>query len=508
MRAAVRALALAALVVLAGCNVPFVQSGQPTVDGAGGDNATATTATPRPGADSVDPGDQVVYPGQRRTLTAIEPEETPGPDVEEVPVSGDESPVDAGRVFDRVEAILGTQADPPEVSVTDGFGGGGYSRSQDDAFEAMLGIGAPQPVSEAEGAVQVGGATFPSGRVTLANDGGSANDFERTLAHEYAHVVQFDLGAMDWIRDGLPADRQQTTDGQLTESSVVEGGATYLATQYGIRYQHGFNTETTQILRIYRNASAGTRLLWGPYLYGSLYIQDRIDSPDLLWTVYRLPPDTTEQVLHGGTDQPVPLAVASTGTDYGEPWEVTDRDSRGELFVRIMLRTELEAERAAHAATGWGNDRVLLYERTYEENAFVWTLRWDDAANATEFEEAFEAYLNNRGMLDDGRWEVGDDEFRLASIDDRTLAVVAGPTDFVTGVEITERGDRIEVTPPEETGERETTAPEPDEGDGDDSPGDPWGGDPGGDDAGEATPREDGSGEDGDGDGIDDPLLP
>jgi hypothetical protein len=512
MRAAGSALALAALLVLAGCNAPFVQSGdQTTVEGPAGETP-AETATPRPGADSVDPGDQVIYPDQRRTMTPVEPQATPESQAEEVPVSGDDLPVDATRVFSRVEALAGTQAEPPEVSVSDGFGGGSYTRTQDDSFEAMLGIGAPEPVDEAEGAVQVGGATFPSGRVTLANEGGSANDFERTLAHEYAHVVQFDLGAMEWIRDGMPADRRETSDGQLAESSVVEGGATYLSTQYGIRYQPGFSTETTQILRIYRNASAGTRLVWAPYLYGSLYIQDRIASPNLLWTVYRLPPDTTEQVLHGGNDQPVPLDVRSTGSGYDEPWEVSERDSRGELFVRILLRTELEAERAAHAATGWGNDRVLLYERDFEETAFVWTLRWDDATNATEFREAFEAYLNDRGTLEDGRWDVGENEFRLESVDDRTIAVVAGPSDFVTGVEITDRGDTVEVTPPEDAGEPETPTADPDGDDGDDTGENPWGGNPGegGDDEtprGDEDDESDGDGAD-DGDGITDPLLP
>jgi hypothetical protein len=219
----------------------------------------------------------------------------------------------------------------------------------------------------------------------------------------------------------------------------------------------------------------------------------------------------------------VPLSVRSTSS-YDDPWDVAERDSRGELFVRIMLRTQLEAQRAADAATGWGNDRVLLYERGYEENAFVWTLRWDDAANATEFEEAFEDYLNDRGLYDDGSWGVDGNEFRLESIDDRTIAVVAGPTDFVAGVEVTESGDTVQVSPPDDPQETESGA-DRDDDDGDDTGGDGWGPDPGGDDStgddrtGEdpRTPREDGERDsddsdgddsDGDGDGIDDPLLP
>jgi len=455
MRAAARALTLVVIVVLAGCNAPLADSGTetPVDDEASTVSTPAEAETPVPtpeqaGTDSLDPGEQALDPDERPRPTTVDPPGTVTPDT--VQVTGDDAPVEAGRVFARVERVLGTQADPPDVRVAGDFGGGSRSiGQQDDPFEEQLGIGPPQRVSEAEGAVQVGGATFPSGDVTIADLGGTPRDFERTLAHEYAHVVQFDLGAMEWVTDGIPAERRDTTDGQLTEQSVVEGGATYLATQYGLRYMQDFNTETTQILRLYRNGTAGTRLLWAPYLYGSLYIENRIDSPGLLWTVYRLPPDTTEQVLHGGHDDPAPLDVEST-TDYGDEWTVEERDSRGELFTRIALRTQLDAERAAEAATGWGNDRLLTYERDFDEHAFVWTLRWDDAENATEFREAFESSLDERGTNREDRWRVDGDEYRLVTVDDRTVAVVTGPTRFVVGTAVTARGDTVAVSRPED----------------------------------------------------------
>jgi hypothetical protein len=72
--------------------------------------------------------------------------------------------------------------------------------------------------------------------------------------------------------------------------------------------------------------------------------------------------------------------------------EHTNRRQFGELFVRSLFGTGLNESAAAELADGWGNDRQLEFEGT-NSTGFAWVLRWDDAANATEFENGVATYL-------------------------------------------------------------------------------------------------------------------
>lgn len=96
---------------------------------------------------------------------------------------------------------------------------------------------------------------------------------------------------------------------------------------------------------------------------------------------------------------------------------------RSEAFVRTFLEVGLEPERAARAAAGWGNDTLRIARSGADGVAYVWVLRWDDAANASEFEAALRASL-------DGRADRVGDGWRLEAIDG--IATVRSPTDRTT----------------------------------------------------------------------------
>lgn len=363
MRRRLPVLVTLLLVVVAGCNAPLADDNVTTRDD--GDETSALTTVPS-------------TPEPRRDPTGVPTSSgTPTPMPADVAVSTD-LPVDSGRTFARVRQLLNTSAEPPTVKVYEGrTTGGTFSSLQRDQFEAMLGIGPPQPVDDSD--LQVGGMTLPTGRIYLVPRAGRASEIERTLAHEFTHAVQFDQGVRTSIRRRFPAERLETSDGTLAERSLLEGAAVYTASEYVRRYQPHYPTERTQIARLYRNATAGTKLYWAAYYHGAAYVQSVVDAPSQLQRVYRSPPTTTEQLLHKNGDVPDRLRVYAADGD--SPWTVTERNSRGELFTRIVLGTEVSTPRAKRGASGWGNDQVLTF-RGGPGPSFAWVTRWDDAANA------------------------------------------------------------------------------------------------------------------------------
>jgi hypothetical protein len=72
-------------------------------------------------------------------------------------------------------------------------------------------------------------------------------------------------------------------------------------------------------------------------------------------------------------------------------------------------------------------------------------LRWDTESDAGEFESAFERYLDARGKRTSGDWRVGDDRFRVATVDDRTVAVITGNETFVNAATVTEKNRNVTV---------------------------------------------------------------
>ena len=422
-------LGTALLVVLAGCNAPLSEERRtPTETDVAETPPTTIPATPEPRRDV---SNRTPYPA------------TPTPRPADVVVRED-LPVDANRTFARVRQLLDARTEPPTVEVYSGpTTGGTISAFGQDAFENVLGIGPPRPVDDST--LQVGGLTMPTGTVYLVPRAGRSAEIERTLAHEFTHTVQFSQDARWEISRALPADRRDTADGTLVERSVLEGAAVYTASEYARRYQPRFPTEKTQIDRLYGNASAGTKLYWAAYHHGAEYVRSRADAPSDLTSVYRSPPATTEQLLHGNGDDPARLRVYAA--DGESKWYVDTRDSRGELFVRVALGTELPATTARQAATGWGNDEVLVFDGGAGRN-FVWVTRWDDAANASEFAAAADRFLDGHASPDGEHWDNDLGTYELDRIGDRTVVLLAGTDRFVTETVVREERTRVYVEPP------------------------------------------------------------
>ncbi|GAB7093530.1 hypothetical protein JCM30237_06820 [Halolamina litorea] len=366
------------------------------------------------------------------TPAATESDEPSTPSTS-VTVLGD-LPFDATTVFERVTTLTGERVDGPVVYVEPPSE---MSTSVLDArrssFRAALGIDPP--------------ARNDSERLTLAayaaSDGNSVHVNEETLsdpvaaevtvAHEFVHVVQFRRGWADsvWFVD--PAVRGgMNYDGRLTYYLVIEGAAEYVEDDYVEQFLPERAGEDS-LRAAYRNGSAYQRLNLARYVLGAEYVADRVDSPGELASVHRSPPRSSEQVLHNSTD-PVESLTVTTG-DTGN-WSERHRDRQGELFLRIALRTELNRSAAVDAAAGWGEDRRITFERG-NRTATAWTLHWDDAANATEFERSFRRYLDAKATREGGVWSGNENgsgnatAYRVVEPNEETTVVLLGDESFV-----------------------------------------------------------------------------
>lgn len=378
----------------------------------------------------------------------------------DIAVTGGSLPFDVGRTFAGVEQRVGRDVEPPDtIEFTSDFNWD--SEAEPDRFERLLGV-EPRPVTYY-------GAADRDGRLLL-NPVLEERPVlaEVVLAHEFAHLAQYQTDEdVDYAGESY--------DGQVTRRAVLEGAASYVAQDYWERcIQEEPSTE--QVHReTYRDGSVIGKLNEAPYWFGYRFADRTVNSPEAAVTLHHAEgPETGEQLLHGlepASEPPVPLAVSVVAP--GE-WEPTHEGARGEMFARVVLQAALDRSTAKRAAAGWGNDSVVRFDGP--EEGYAWVLRWDDAANASEFETAFEEFLDRRADRTDDGWRGDDGHYRLVRADDRTTVVLLGPEDLVANTAVSADGAAVTLAPsgsealtPEDTptatatdGGAATTDPAPD----------------------------------------------
>jgi len=416
MRRSIPALALAVLLVLAGCSAP-VATDAPRTDAPDADTSTVAPETTAP--------DPTTTAAETTTQQPTTESPTPDADDVDVPVTGGDLPVDVDRIYARVQALTGLTADAPVVEVQElrnrsGTAGG-------TPFQDALGL--TGGTLDDVGCGSIAQASAGGSRVSIATEGLTDAEIELVLAHEFVHVLQ----ANNDLR--IRSDRR-VREAFTVRRALTEGGAVYVANEYAKQYDltWGSGDRPLDLRRcFYEQSPDGLRTLAGVYYFGGAYFDATLDDPRSLATVYEDPPETTEELLHAraaGTDPSVPLSVDATTDD----WQVEFRGAYGELHTRNALATELDASRAAAGADGWGNDTVVGFSRE-DRTGFVWVHAWDDADEAAEFADAAEAYAT-----------ASDGDVRVRRVDARTTALVLGDESFVAGVTVEESNDTVTVT--------------------------------------------------------------
>jgi len=442
------ALALACLLVLAGCSYGY--AGPATTPGPVSTSTAVQTATGAPQA-GTSTGTTTVTPTRPTPVTPTTTSPTPKPQsptpsstsavLGRIRVVGGTLPVDEERVYERTLRLLDRDVDGPERIRIRNLSALSADGGEQREFFRLMGLERDARPNDTD--VGVAAYVADPDEVNVNRRAVDApTRLEHTLAHEYVHVVQFRTGAVTGAR--LATD--VTLDGRTAWRAAVEGAATYVEDSYWREYGRDGTRPVVSVRGLYANASGSGRFAVAPYRFGADYAAERVDSPANLSVVYRDPPRTTEQVLHPGTEEGAAnLSVAATD---GDDWLAVPGERRmGELFVRVALSTGVEADAARRGADGWGTDRRLDFVGPDGREGYAWVLRWDDERNATEFASVTTEWLDARAERSGDGWRRDTATYRLQRVDDRTVVLYAGVAGFVRNASATVRDGTVEVRP-------------------------------------------------------------
>jgi len=379
----------------------------------------------------------VAVPLVTELLTAAGEDAGPAGDADGVR-SDDRLPADPDEVLTRVETLTGAEdLEDVNVVIENGSNVAGGSGESPPFFQA-IGLFAPNESGRALAQVS-GERTIVVSRALLDHP----SRFEGTLSHEYTHLLQTRANAPDRVASSVSDNASQPGDGAMVVWALYEGGATYVEQAYWERHVDAGTPPDRLTAASYRNASGLQQYLLSGHHYGYRYLDGRVDDPAALGAVYDDPPRTTEELLHGlepGSEPVRPLSVS-----VADEWARTRRSATmGELFVRVLLETELSPDTAATGADGWGNDTRLSLVRN-GTRGHVWITTWDDAANASEFENAFRGYLSERATREGDRWKLAHGTVEICGTDGTVVAVCAGEDAFLDAISVAVAGDTVRI---------------------------------------------------------------
>lgn len=122
---------------------------------------------------------------------------------------------------------------------------------------------------------------------------------------------------------------------------------------------------------------------------------------------YANPPQTSEQIMHprkyvsGEGELPVPGRPLQDA--LGADWQVVRQNVLGEWYTYLVLAfgvdsgAQIDPERAAAAAAGWGGDSLQVLQHTPSgATALAIQWAWDDEKEAGEFFPVLFQYMNDR----------------------------------------------------------------------------------------------------------------
>jgi hypothetical protein len=276
-----------------------------------------------------------------------------------------------------------------------------------------------------------------------------------TAAHEYTHALQdqyFDLQRLR-PRNAPDADRS------LAMAALVEADASLVGERYANVVLTAAEREERrrQVRELYREVDLDRIPLvvreqsYFPYTEGARFLRRVLGEQAIRGegegygpAVDRLfadPPQSTAQILHPerylGRQAPVAVALGERAAALGEGWRESRRGVLGELDHRLILQQYVDATMAARAAEGWAGSRYALYESDSGEVAVLVRTRWDNPAEAAEWQEAYALAAQRRygeGLAAQAApagqrlWRTPDGALLLGGDGDETVLAVA-PTD-------------------------------------------------------------------------------
>jgi hypothetical protein len=227
------------------------------------------------------------------------------------------------------------------------------------------------------------------------------------LVHELVHALQDQhLGLSSNI------DAQRDSDADNAFRALIEGDATLAMIAYSLERESMPLSELTRNPARVRNLSelvrssplAGSELGSAPPIVRVPLLSAYVDGltfaaylhGDGGWgrvdRAHADAPQSTEQVLHpelfARHEAPEHPRLPSPRDALGAGYELLHEDTLGELEIGVYFGAAAQEAVAAHAAQGWGGDRLYAYRGADRRIAIVWLTTWDDEREAREAEQA------------------------------------------------------------------------------------------------------------------------
>jgi len=245
----------------------------------------------------------------------------------------------------------------------------------------------------------------------------SADDQKPVMVHELDHALQDQhFGVMKVLKE----DRKSGNgDRSMAHQALFEGDATVVMLNYeleGVKRTFDTLPDLALAMRtlllgmqsqfpVFKSAPAYLQeSMFFPYAYGAAFLQKawaKNPSWDFVNKIYKDLPSSTEQILHPDKyfvtrDEPQTVNAEALVPKLGSDWKVVYKNVLGEFSIVQMLNIGLSEERSKRSAAGWGGDQVLLLENGEGKNAVLVDTVWDNPAEATEFFQSMQIWLQQR----------------------------------------------------------------------------------------------------------------
>ncbi len=236
------------------------------------------------------------------------------------------------------------------------------------------------------------------------------------IAHELTHVLQDQHFGLDRLQNSAT-----NSDQLLAHQALAEGDATLVEFLWSFD-RAGQAVSDAELQRIINNiintavneTEEIPNFLFeqqiGIYFRGMAFVFElkKRGGWATVNRAYTTPPMSMEHILHPdkyfARESLEEIALPDLANEpFVEDWELLDRDTLGELGLRIVFNT-FDVNTPSHsAAAGWHGDQyVVLKHRQDNTPALVLFTTWDTERDATEFKTAYEDVLaiKRRGSTD------------------------------------------------------------------------------------------------------------
>ncbi len=259
---------------------------------------------------------------------------------------------------------------------------------------------------------------------------------EVAMAHEICHALQDQYFNLDQppfdVKDG------HEDDSVSAASAIAEGDAMRISNDYTMQYVSmsdlvGADLGGTSSPQFDAAPAYIKDSLLFPYEDGLIFVKSKAGSSNARANdLFRNVPDSTEQIMHPSSypaDQPQPVQIPDLAGALGPDWAKDEYNVLGEFDVMELFKPYMTDAQAERAADGWGGNLYEYWKRG-QDKLLVQSYTWDTANDASEFAEAFQAYVPDRfpgaaASSQDGwlRWDAGGYSFGLKLDGSRTDVV-------------------------------------------------------------------------------------